>query len=124
MGESKLDKHRKEILDLLEMGVTKSRVAKDLGVNQSSLRYWLDSRGLQATSTNHPLHGDCVQIISDAIGQTRDGLYSQLARAIEDLEHKGVWLGNGHHAAQNIVTKVMEQMEPVLSNAIRREMLR
>lgn len=58
MGESKLDKHRKEILDLLKMGVTKSRVAKDLGVNQSSLRYWLDSRGLQATSTNHPLHGE------------------------------------------------------------------
>ena len=122
--KSKLDDYRKEIIELLDSGVTKTRVAKDLGVNPATLHHWIKTRGVLGLSESHPLFEDSIQIIHLASSGMRDALYRICSREIEGLEHEGKWLGNGHHATQRIVEKVMSGLEGPLANAIRREVLR
>ncbi|MBC2712042.1 MAG: recombinase family protein [Desulfosarcina sp.] len=45
-GKSKLDAHRDEIVEMLELGVTRKRLAERLGCSESNLRHWLRMRGL------------------------------------------------------------------------------
>ena len=46
-GRSKLDDHRDDILELLELGVTQIRVAAKFGTSEGNLRMWMKKRGLQ-----------------------------------------------------------------------------
>lgn len=124
MRASILDNHRREIIDMLDMGVPKTRIAKACNVNPSTLHYWLNTRGARGFTHNHALADTATQIIENVTNGTRDDLYARLSRALEGLEHECVWLGNGHHAAQRITRKVMTRLEPLLANQIRREVLR
>lgn len=121
--KSKLDIHYQEIIDLLAMGVPKLRIAKEYGVNPGTLHWWLNTRGLREIKT-HPLAKRCVRIIDTVVGGIQTELYHRVNREMEGMEHEGIWIGNGHHAAQRITEKVMKVLEPVLANAIRRDALR
>ena len=122
--KSKLDEQRRNIIECLDAGVPKTRIAKNLGVNPASLHEWIKTRGVLGLSEKHPLFEESVTIIADAIVGMRDGLYAKCSRQIERLEREGRWDGNVHHAAQRIVEKIMNQIEGPLANAIRREVLR
>jgi len=122
--KSKLDEHRNSIIEMLDAGVSKTRVAKDLGVNPGSLHVWLKTRGVLGISESHPLFQDSVRIIHLAVSGMRDKLYAVCSHEIEQLEHDGSWIGNGHNATQRIVERVTKVSEGPLANAIRREILR
>lgn len=122
--KSKLDERRRYIIECLDAGVPKARIAKDLGVNPGSLHTWIKTRGVLGLSESHPLFEDSVQIIHLATSGMRDKLYEICSKRIESLEREGKWIGNGHHATQRIVEKVMKGLEGPLANAIRREVLR
>jgi DNA invertase Pin-like site-specific DNA recombinase len=47
-GRSKLDAKREDILELLELGVPKKRIAGKLGTTYGNLAHWLKMRGLPA----------------------------------------------------------------------------
>lgn len=46
VGQSKLDKSRDEIIRLLQLGVTRKKVAQRMSTTDANLRYWLKRRGL------------------------------------------------------------------------------
>jgi len=47
-GRSKLDSKRDEIIELLELGITRKRLAEKLGTTPLNLRHWLKKRGMEA----------------------------------------------------------------------------
>jgi len=46
-GKSKLDAFRVEVLELLNLGVTRKRVAAKFGTTEANLRHWLKQRNLE-----------------------------------------------------------------------------
>ncbi len=113
---SKLDEHRVRIMELLELGVSKTRIAKKYSVNPSSLHYWLNTRGAQIK-------------IADAtadqfVARLANEVYHIGAQEMERLEHAGVWIGNGHHASQNMQAEIMEKITPVIVKVVKAMVLR
>jgi transposase-like protein len=126
MKGSKLDKHRKDILDLLDMGVPITKVARDLGVNNSTLHYWLNTRGFRGAGSKHPLSPDAERIIEDMSARMATLIYEIASKEIGHLEYNESkdWMGNSHHAAQNLQAEVMGKIKPVIQNAVRKQVLR
>ena len=46
-GKSKLDDRKAEILEFLELGVTKKRIAEKMGTTVGNLHHWIRKRGLK-----------------------------------------------------------------------------
>ncbi len=46
-GKSKLDEHKDEILELLELGVKKKRIAEKFGTTPANLRHWMIKREIR-----------------------------------------------------------------------------
>lgn len=46
-GKSKLDEFKEEILELVELGVTKKRIAQKIGTTVGNLHHWMKKRGLK-----------------------------------------------------------------------------
>ncbi len=62
-------------------------------------------------------HAD--RIIAHITSSLSNGIYNLCSIEMEALEHDGIWLGNGHHAAQKIQANLMKVMEPVLAENIK-----
>jgi len=45
-GKSKLDKHQDDIIEYLELGVTKKRIAEKVGTTPENLRHWMKRRDI------------------------------------------------------------------------------
>lgn len=125
MNGSKLDAHKEEILDMLDKKIPKVHIAKTFGVNPRSFHYWLNTRNLRyVTRLSHPLSERAEEITKDINALMTNDCYHCFAQAMEGLENEGVWLGNGHHAAQRMTAHVMETLAPLLRDAIHREVTR
>lgn len=125
MRESKCDKYKREILELLELGVPKIKVAKRIGVNPATLHYWLGHRGYRGLG-NHPLSSDAERIAEDMVARVATRIYEVASKEIGKLESDPdcQWFGNSHHVAQRIQDKVMGVMTPTIKNNVRLEVLR
>jgi len=124
---SKLDKHKEEIMELLNRGATKTYVASHFSVNRATLYWWLQNQKKDNRPAEKPveeLKKEADRIVLDLRNSFRNEAYRLFAREMEDLENSGLWLGNGHHAAQRMTAKLMELVLPVLEPIIRREVMR
>ncbi len=128
MKGSKLDEHRDEIIELIDMCVPKMKIAKKFSVNTASLYYFLNSRNirfrLDDDAEKPKLQPFAERITESVYGSLYNEVYRLLNREMEGLEHQGLWSGNGHHAAQRMQAKVMETLKPLLKEIIYAEVLR
>jgi DNA invertase Pin-like site-specific DNA recombinase len=53
-GKSKLDQHETEIRELLDLGLTKKRLAERLGTTPANLRHWMKRRKIEIRRTGVP----------------------------------------------------------------------
>ena len=125
LRKSKCDEYKREILELLELGVPKVKVAKKIGVNPATLHYWLSHRGYRGLG-NHPLSPDAERIAEDMVARVANKIYEVASQEVGKLEKDSEcqWFGNSHHVAQRIQGKIMEKMVPVIKNNVRLEVLR
>lgn len=124
---SRLDEHKEEIMELLGSGATKTYIANRFSVNPSTLYYWLKRQGIKFRREEKPVEDlklEADRIVLDLRNSFRNESYRLFAREMEELEHSGLWLGNGHHAAQRMSAKMMELVSPMLESIIRREVMR
>jgi DNA invertase Pin-like site-specific DNA recombinase len=52
-GKSKLDEHKEDILELLDLGVTKKRIAHKMETTPGNLNHWLKKRNIAIKSPRH-----------------------------------------------------------------------
>jgi DNA invertase Pin-like site-specific DNA recombinase len=52
-GKSKLDEHRAEIENLLQAGVSKSKIARKIGCSVQILYHWIEKNGIQTGQESH-----------------------------------------------------------------------
>ncbi len=129
MKGSKLDEHRAEIVAMLERGVPKKRIAHNFSVNPGSLYYWLNSRDIPFRIKGNDPEPGTLQPYAEGIynyisGTLSNEVYRLCSQNMERLEHRGLWLGNGHHAAQRMQAKIMVVLKPLLKEVIDGEVLR
>lgn len=121
--QSKLDKHRKEIIYLIGIGVSKTNIAKQYNICRTGLYHWINNGGL-VQDDRKELTKTAEIVANRVVTSLSNELYRLCSREMEDLEHKGVWEGNGHHAAQKIHTEIMEELGPKLEAVIKAMVLR
>jgi len=122
--KSQLDEHQEQIEIWMSDGVPLTRIAENLGVWTTTLCHWIDKRLNKDKPYVHPLQGHAERITELVTGKIATTLYSTCAKEIQDLEYKGLWRGNGHHAAQSIQKDVMETIRPLLKKVIHAKVLR
>ena len=120
---SKLDEHKEQVGAWLRAGVTKTRIAENLSVDRVTLYHWLRSNYIEL-KVKHPLETRAEAIAGQVVSGIADRIYHLCSQEMEGIEHEGIWLGNGHHAAQNIHAAVMPVLEPLLKKKIREMVLR
>ena len=123
LKKSKLDGHQSEINQLIRLGVPKITIAKQFGVNPSTLYHWIN-KGNLVQDNQEELTKQADEASLRIITSISNELYRLCSREMQDLEHEGVWIGNGHHAANKIHAEVMESIEPMLEATVRAMILR
>ncbi len=122
-----LDDHREQIEAWLADGVPKTNIAKKLSVNPSSIHNWINTRlkpSREPAPEINPLLAYADQATEAITARVKDEIYFTCAYTMEGLERKGLWLGNGHHAAQNMQAEIMLTLTPLLKAVIHKMVLR
>lgn len=128
MTGSILDKDYDAIVDLIKAGVPKIQIAKRYDVNPGTLHYWLNTRGLRETKEEKEQQAKrkhfAEDIAEQVVNRIAGEVYHICAQEMEKLEHSGEWMGNGHHAGQNMQADIMKYATPRIKNIVRSMVLR